>query len=101
MLVDVGVGEEVLVVGGAELVVGTVVDSTGAELVEPPPDPSRNDTTMLALEPLGTVTTQKAAPPAPDAALLLTMPLPSTLQGMPLQSLLGHSISRPKLGFVP
>lgn len=95
----------VLVVVGVELVVGAaddVVDSTGAELVEePPPDPSKNDTTMLALEPLGTVTTQKGEPPAPEASLSLTTPLPSTLQGMPLQSSLGHSISRPYSGLVP
>lgn len=58
---------------------------------------------MLATPPLGTVTTQKAALPAPTADSLLST-LPSELgeisQGNPLQSLSGHSIFTPKLGKV-
>lgn len=60
---------------------------------------------MLAVPPLGTVTTQKDAPPTPTAASgLLTTPMPSVLglieQGTPLQPPSGHSILMPKDGMV-
>ena len=99
VVVEVGVlvvvGSSAVEVGGAE-----VVGSAAEVVVESPPDPSKNDTTMFALAPFGTVTTQKSEPPAPEALLLLTTPSPEILQGRPLHSLSGHSISRPKSGFV-
>ena len=99
VVVEVGV----LVVVGSSVVevVGAEVVGSAAEVVlESPPDPSKKDTTMLAFAPFGTVTTQKSEPPAPEALLSLSTPSPETLQGRPLQSLSGHSISRPKSGFV-
>lgn len=75
------------------------------ELDESPVEPSVLKTTMFAVDPLGTVTTQKSAPPAPEAAVaLLTTPKPSELgsiaQGRPLQ-FPSHSIFRPKEGLTP
>jgi hypothetical protein len=62
-------------------------------------------TTTLAVEPFGTVTTQKLEPPAPDAwSLLVTPPTPLTVgsmeQGSPLQPPPLHSILTPKVGGV-
>jgi hypothetical protein len=70
-----------------------------------PVEPSVLKTTMFAVEPFGTVTTQKSAPPAPEAAVaLLTCPKPSELgsiaQGRPLQ-FPSHSTFRPKDGLTP
>lgn len=61
--------------------------------------------TTLAFPPLGTVTTQKLAPPAPDAAVaLFTLPTPSLdgsiEQGVPMQLPVTHSILTPKVGVV-
>ncbi len=67
--------------------------------------PSRLYTTMLAVPPLGTVTTQKLAPPAPLAPSALVTLKSLTLDapishGRPLQPPPGHSTRRPKVGFV-
>ena len=53
-------------------------------------EPAELKTTIFAVEPEGTVTTQKLAPPAPAAAVeLVTPPIPSVEgsieQGSPLQ----------------
>ena len=69
-----------------------------------PSDPSMLKTTMLAVFPLGTVTTQKVAPPTPTVPTGLERPLtpPSVAglmeQGRPLQPPSGHSIFTPKVG---
>jgi hypothetical protein len=59
-------------------------------------------TTMLAVLPCGTVTTQNAAPPAPSvlAPVISLTPLVSgsISQGRPLQPPSGHSILAPQLG---
>lgn len=72
--------------------------------LEPEPElPSVLKVTMLAVPPLGTVTTQNDAPPAPTAdSLLSTLPeeLGEIEQGSPLQPPLGHSILTPKVGRV-
>ena len=70
-----------------------------------PLEPSVLKTTMLAVSPLGTVTTQKSAPPAPVAARLLLTLKPSTVaglisQGSPLQRPDSHSILRPNVGLL-
>lgn len=66
----------------------------------PPPDFSK--TTTLAFSPLGTVTTQKVAPPAPTEVLpiisLTAFTAGSILHGRPLQPSPSHSISIPKSG---
>lgn len=75
---------------------------------EPEPElepelPSVLKVTMLAVPPLGTVTTQNDAPPAPTAdSLLSTLPdeLGEIEQGSPLQPPSGHSILTPKVGRV-
>jgi hypothetical protein len=69
-------------------------------------EPSVLKTTMLAVEPLGIVTTQKLAPPAPDAWLaLVTPPMPSVdglmEHGVPLHPPPSHSILTPNVGLVP
>lgn len=65
-----------------------------------PPDFSK--TTTLAFSPLGTVTTQKVAPPAPTEVLpiisLTAFTAGSILHGRPLQPSPSHSISIPKSG---
>lgn len=63
-------------------------------------EPSVLKTTMFAEPPLGTVTTQKLAPPTPVAATGLSTPFTSTLEGSiahgrPLQPPPGHSIFTP------
>lgn len=62
-------------------------------------------TTTFAFPPLGTVTTQKLAPPAPDPVWpLLTPPTPSEVgsmeQGRPVQEPVTHSILIPNVGVV-
>lgn len=106
------------VVGGVELdVVATATlaffgtwdvvaaSSEDDELGASPVEPSVLKTTMFAVDPFGTVTTQKSAPPAPVAEVaLLTTPKPSELgsmaQGRPLQ-FPSHSTFRPKEGLTP
>lgn len=88
---------------GAWDVVAASLEDDGVEAS--PVEPSVLKTTMFAVEPFGTVTTQKSAPPAPEAAVaLLTNPKPSELgsmaQGRPLQCP-SHSIFRPKEGLTP
>jgi hypothetical protein len=100
LLLDVvGAGLVVEVVGGggggaAEL------DLDGELEGEVALDPSVWKTTMLADLPLGTVTTQKLAPPTPSALTGLLTPLISIFdgsisQGVPLQPPPGHSIRTP------
>lgn len=89
--------------GAREVVAGSSED--GGLEVSSPAEPSVLKTTIFAVEPLGTVTTQKSAPPAPEAAVaLLTNPKPSELgsmaQGRPLQ-FPSHSTFRPKEGLTP
>jgi hypothetical protein len=71
-------------------------------LLPPPPPPDFSKTTTLAFSPLGTVTTQKVAPPAPTAVLpiisLTAFTAGSILHGRPLQPPPSHSISTPKSG---
>ena len=93
--VGVGVGEGV---GFASAL--TFFASESSELLPPLLSLPIGKTTMRAVDPLGTVTTQKSAPPAPVAALeLLTLPtsVPSISQGSPTQGP-SHSKRRPKLG---
>lgn len=87
--------------------VGATVDEA---LVEEPLDaellPPTGKTTMSAVPPDGTVTTQKSAPPAPLASSgLVTPPMPTTEglmeHGRPLHPDPEHSISRPNVGDVP
>jgi hypothetical protein len=97
VLVGVGVGVEVLVlVGVAELVETEMVSDSVLPL------PSFSKTTMWAVSPLGTVTTQPVAPPAPVKGLpiisLTELTAGSILQGRPLQPSPSHSISIPKSG---
>lgn len=116
--VEVVVSGVLLVVGSSEVVGGGGGGVVGSLLVlgsgvgdgfgvsagessEGPPEPSK--ATMLAWLPFFTVTTQKLAPPAPDAAsLLTTLPPPDGLiwQGRPSHPPLGHSILTPKSGLV-
>jgi hypothetical protein len=114
---EVEVGEDVGVGVGLELVVGVgvgdgldaaVLDVVGlgaAELEDPEPlDPSTLKVMILAVEPDGTVTTQKSAPPAPVASsALVTTPTPlegSIEHGRPLHPPPSHSIFTPKVGTV-
>ena len=66
------------------------------------PLPSFSKTTICAVEPLGTVTTQPVAPPAPTkespVISLTSLTAGSILQGRPLQSPPSHTISIPKSG---
>lgn len=71
----------------------------GADALEP----SVLNTTMLADLPLGTVTTQKLAPPTPSALTGLSTPFTSMvegsiLHGTPLHPPSGHSILTPYVG---
>jgi len=77
---------------------GGAADETG------PVDPSVLNTTILAVFPLGTVTTQKEAPPTPMALTgLSTPPIPLLAglmpHGIPLQPPPGQSILMPYAGF--
>lgn len=94
--VEVLVDELDVVVGATELVVGVLdvvgagVDELDEELEEldelaDPSEPSRLKTTIFALPPFGTVTTQKSEPPAPVALLSLLTPDPSISHFAPLQ----------------
>jgi hypothetical protein len=104
VLVGVGVGVEVLVlVLELELLVDVgVLVETSMVSDEVLPLPSFSKTTMCAVEPLGTVTTQPVAPPAPTKGspiISLTLLIAgSILQGRPLQPPPSHSISIPKSG---
>lgn len=99
VLVGVGVGVEVLVL----VLVGVAV-LVGTEMVSDSvlPLPSFSKTTMWAVSPLGTVTTQPVAPPAPVKGVpiisLTLLTAGSILQGRPLQPSPSHSISIPKSG---
>lgn len=80
-------------------------DDDDSEELESPP---ALKTTTLAVPPLGTVTTQKSAPPAPVAlsALFTLGMLPeleegSILHGRPLHPPPGHSMLTPNFGAVP
>jgi hypothetical protein len=68
-------------------------------------EPSVLNTTMLADLPLGTVTTQKLAPPTPSALSGLSTPFMSMvegsiLHGVPLHPPPGHSMLTPYVGLV-
>lgn len=99
VLEDVLLDEVVVVLElGWEVEGGAVVEE--ASLPLPLPDFSKM--TTLAFSPLGTVTTQKVAPPAPTEELpiisLTAFTSGSILQGRPLQPPPSHSISTPKSG---
>ena len=94
--VGVGVGE-----GVGEALLEAALDDEEAEDPEPP----SSKTTTSAVRPEGTVTTQKLAPPAPEAwSALVTPPIPTTdgsiEQGSPLHPDPEHSILIPKVGMV-
>ena len=97
--VGVGVGLGVVDVEGAAEELEAFEDDP--EEPEPPPlELPESKTTTFAVTPLGTVTTQKFAPPAPDAwSELVTPPMPLTAgsmaQGRPLQPEPEHSILTP------
>jgi hypothetical protein len=102
--VDEGGGVEEDGVGvGVGVGVGDGVDDSDLdpELEEPDPvEPSVLNTTMLAEPPLGTVTTQKLAPPTPSAETGLVTPLIPSVDGSiehgrPLHPPPGHSILTP------
>lgn len=97
-LLEVVVGFSVVV--GLAVVVGSLVFVGSGSSCLP-----TGKMTTLAFPPLGTVTTQKLAPPAPAAELaLLTLPTPSEEgsieQGVPMQLPVAHSILTPKVGGV-
>lgn len=92
-----------------EVVLVVELGLEGAAVVEwesssPPllPLPDFSKTTTLDFSPLGTVTTQKVAPPAPTEVLpiisLTAFTAGSILHGRPLQPSPSHSISIPKSG---
>ena len=95
---------------GVGVVVGVGVGaSVGASVELGVPEPALESPgwkmTTLAVVPLGIVTTQKLAPPAPaDSSALVTPPTPTTEgsmeQGTPLHPGPEHSILTPKLGVV-
>lgn len=96
-----------LVVLSTELVENGTEDTEDEEddpsLPPPPPLlPPLSNTTIWAFSPLGTVTTQNAAPPAPSSVLpiisLTLFTAGSILQGSPLHPSPSHSISTPKSG---
>jgi hypothetical protein len=98
-LVEDGVGVGVGV--GEALEEAAFEEDAGFELPELP----ISKTTISAVNPEGTVTTQKLAPPAPLAwSALVTPPIPSVdgsiEHGRPLQPEPEHSILIPKLGMV-
>lgn len=102
VVVVVGLGDGVVVV----VVVLEDDDLAALELPDDDDDdelcPALN-TTMLALPPLGTVTTQKLAPPAPEAESGDVTPFTgltdgSIEHGRPLQFPSGHSILMPQDG---
>jgi hypothetical protein len=69
----------------------------------PPPEPVEpSNTTKFAFPPLGTVTTQKAPPPAPleePPTISLTPFLEGSIaQGRPLQPSVSQTISTPQVG---
>lgn len=110
---DTKVVELVVLAAELEVVVGALVEEVVAALVVEEAltevllaaEPMGN-TTMLAVTPLGTVTTQKLAPPAPFASSsAVTPPMPSVdgsmEHGRPLQTApSGHSNLTPKFGIV-
>jgi hypothetical protein len=102
------------VVGSGSVLVGSgsfVGSAEGLEDFFPPsPEPPSElpalKTTTFAVAPLGTVTTQKLAPPAPEACwALVTPPTPSLdgsmEHGVPLHSPPEQTILTPKVGGVP
>ena len=101
--VGAGVDESVLLGGGG----GGEVDDFGESdmLFCPSPGPffPPSNTTKLALEPFGTVTTQKVAPPTPMVAapsISLTLCFEGSMaQGSPLQCP-SHTISTPHVGIL-
>lgn len=95
--VGVGVGVGLGVGFGVVDTFGAGVSSGVSLLLS---SPSMGNTTIRAVDPLGTVTTQKSAPPAPVAEReLVTLPtsVPPIAQGRPTQGP-SHSIRRPKSG---
>lgn len=80
----------------------TTFGTEAAFAFSPEPLPPGPKTTRLALEPLGTVTTQKLAPPAPIVPLVLhsltLCTAGSMAHGNPLQPPPGHSILTPQFG---
>lgn len=98
-LVEVELG---VVVGvGVGVGVGEALEDLAPEPLELP----AGKTTTFAVSPLGMVTTQKFAPPAPEAwSALVTPPTPllegSMLHGVPLQPEPEQTILTPKLGGV-
>lgn len=97
--VGVGVGVGVVDVEGATEELAAFEDDP-AEPELPPLELPDSKTTTFAVTPLGMVTTQKLAPPAPVAwSELVTPPMPLTAgsmeQGKPLQPGPEHSILRP------
>ena len=112
VLVGVGVGVEVevlvlvlvLVLELEELVEVGVLVETSMVSDEVLPLLSFSKTIMCAVSPLGMVTTQPVAPPAPVKGLpiisLTLLTAGSILQGRPWQPSPSHSISTPKSGTV-
>jgi len=105
VLVEVGVVDEafLVVVDVVAAALEVVVDFDPPEL--PPPEFPASKRTMFAVDPEGTVTTQKSAPPAPEAdSELVTTLSPfvgSILQGSPLHATpSAQVISIPKFGSV-
>jgi len=108
LVVGVGVADVVDVVeGGAvvEVEVGVTTEDEGA-----PPDGELEEspalkTTRFALLPVGTVTTQKPAPPAPsadsdDVTVFIALTDGSIEHGRPLHPPPSHSILIPQVGIV-
>lgn len=103
--VELGASVVEVVVGAAVLVVLLLLDELeedDLDSLEEPPEMSK--TTMLALAPEGTVTTQPVAPPAPvktSGAFISLTPMVegSIRQGRPLQPSPSHRISIPNSGF--
>jgi hypothetical protein len=103
--VEVGVSVVEVVVGATVLLVllllAELVEDDFLSSLEEPPEMSK--TTMLALAPEGTVTTQPVAPPAPvktsGASISLTPMVEGSIrQGRPLQPSPSHRISIPNSG---
>jgi hypothetical protein len=104
VLVGVGVGDEVLMLVLELELELEVAELVGTETVseEVLPLPSFSKTTICAVSPFGTVTTQPVAPPAPTKGFpiisLTELTAGSILQGRPLQPSPSHSISIPNSG---